>query len=105
MITLLVINLSIFAFVFRLLGKFLKENDYLMLMQLGIFEAAWAGFLFMFCLIHFFNIMEFMGDGKTLLAVAGKERMVQVFVLLGFGIIHSSTFILIVAKLLNKRSV
>ncbi len=105
MIALLVVNLAILAFVFRLLGKFSKVNDYLMLMQLGIFEAAWAGFLFMFCLIHLFNIMEVMGDGKTLLVVAGKERMVQVFILLGFGIIHLSFFTFITGKLLHKRLV
>ena len=103
MIVLLLINLVLIAFLFWLYKQFPKSNIYFMLKQFGLLEAAWSGFLFMFCLIDFFDIMEATGDGKTLLEAAGKERIVTLFILCGFGIIHFLIFSVIVARLLNKR--
>jgi hypothetical protein len=104
MITFIFINLALTVFVLITFVKFTKTNAYSMQRQLGVFEAAWAGFLSVFCLIHFFGIMEAMGEGQTLLEVAGKERLIQIFVLCGFGFIHLAIFSIIMVKSVNKRT-
>jgi hypothetical protein len=73
-----------------------------MLKQLALFEAAWAGFILMFCLSHCFDIMEAMNNKQTLLEVAGQDRLVKLYVLCGFGIIHLSIFAVLIARLFKN---
>lgn len=102
MIVLLLINLLLTAFVLQSFRKFAKANDHFMLKQLALLEAAWAGFILMFCLIHFFDVMEVMSNEQTLQDVAGQERLVKLYVLCGFGILHLSIFAVLMAKLFNN---
>lgn len=102
MVVLLLINLLLTVFVLQSVRKFAKANDHFMLKQLALFEAAWAGFILMYCLSHFFDIMEAMNSTQTLLDVAGQERLVKLYVLCGFGILHLSIFAVLLAKLFKN---
>lgn len=103
MTLLLLVNLALLVFAFLCFRKNLPDDEQRTVFKhLGMLEAAWAGFQFMFCLFLFFDIMEAEQEGKSWL-VAGRKKATLLFVLCGFGIIHVSIFVTIVVRVFKKR--
>jgi hypothetical protein len=105
-IVLLAINLILIGFVFVCSKK--KQSNINMqsvFKHICLLEASWTGFLFLLGLFFFFDIMEASHDGKSFLEIASRETLIQLSILIGFGIIHLSIFVAIVIKLLKKRDV
>lgn len=103
---LLAINLALLGIVFVFSKK--KDstiNRQLILKNLGLLEVSWTAFLFLLGLFFFFDVMEASHDGKSFLEIASRERVIQLSILVGFGIIHLSIFTVIVIKLYTKRPI
>lgn len=103
MFLLLLTNLGLIVFTFICFKKKLSEADAQSLLKhIGLLEVAWTGFLLLFSLFLFFDIMETKEDGKSFLEMASKEKIMLLSILVGFGIIHLSIFVAIFVKLLKN---
>lgn len=103
--SLLLLNLALIVFAFILFKRKSNTGTRSLLKHLGLLEVAWTGFLSMLGLFILFDIMEAVADEKSFLEMASKERILQLSMSFGFGIIHMSIFVSIIFKLLNRRSV
>ncbi len=105
MIVLLLVNLVLGVFVFFSFKKKFSDTDTRSLLKhMGLLEAAWTGFLFTLGLFILFDLLETKPGGKSLLEIAGQERMMIFSVLGGFGIIHLSILGMIAVKLFKNRA-
>ncbi len=105
MFLLLLTNLGLIAFTFLCFKKKLKDVDAQSLLKnIGLLEVTWTGFLLLLGLFLFFDLLETKQDGKSLLEIAGQERMMIFSVLGGFGIIHLSILGMIAVKLFKNRA-
>lgn len=102
MLLILLINLALVSFIFIFFKNKLSNGAGWLLKHMGLLEAAWTGFLFLLGLFILFDIMEAKQDNERFLTLATQERMIQVSLLFGFGIIHLSILVIIIIKFLKK---